>query len=224
MDLNRHGSCYVIRDDDGQRTIYGGSGISPALVKRAFTALTKRSLIYSERSRPSGQKSDQQVVAIGMATWDGSRVYKTQSGALESYPEEVQQLIADLRSSAEKLGPSAEAMGSIRSTFLRPNEARRMLQGGKKIVTVDDPGRNAKELSTLEMAVRLPGRDIVVPTADDWGALETYVTASNPDDAKSGEFYVKSSARIFRIRMNKIGGAGDGLDGGSIPRARPVDE
>ena len=222
MDLNREGSCFVIRDDEGRRTIYGGSGISKSLVKRAFTLLTKRSVIYSERTRPSGKSRDQQLVAIGMATWDGSRVYKTQSGSVESYPEEVQKLIADLRASADGLTVSQGAMGSIQSTFLRPDEARRMLQGGKRIVTVEDPGRDAKELSTLEMALRLPGRDIVVPTEDDWAALATYVEASNPDDPDSGEFYVKSSARIFRVKMNKAGGVADGLEDGLIPRAKPI--
>lgn len=87
---------------------------------------------------------------------------------------------------------------------------------------MEDPGRDAKELSTLEMALRLPGRDIVVPTEDDWAALATYVEASNPDDPDSGEFYVKSSARIFRVKMNKAGGVADGLEDGLIPRAKPI--
>lgn len=225
MDLNRKGSCYVIRDEDGQRIIYGGGAIPPGLVKRVFTSLTRRSVIYSDRVRPPSQSHDQQLVAIGMATWDGSRVYKTQSGALESYPEDVQKLIAELRTTVDQLAVSAEAMGSIQSTFLRPNEARRMLEGGKRIVTVEDPGKDARELSTLEMAIRLPGRDIVVPTSDDWGALETYVVASNPEDPDSGEFYVKSSARIYRVKMTKAEGSSvgrDGLEDELIPRAKPV--
>ena len=97
-----------------------------------------------------------------------------------------------------------------------------MLKGGKRVVTVDDPGKDAKELSTLEMALRLPGRDIVVPTADDWHALETYVVASNPKDPQSGEFYVQNSKRIFLIRMKRATTPDDNASEGPIPRAKPV--
>lgn len=222
LDLNREGSCYVLRDQDGERRIYGGSGISPELVKRAFTLLTQRRVIYSSRGRPSGPVAERELVGIGMATWDGSRVYKTQSGALDSYPEEVQKIVNDLRKSVEQFPLSAESVGSIHSTFLRPDEARRMLTGGKRIVTVEDSGRNPKELSTLEMSLRLPGRDIVVPTADDWEALKTYVIASNPENPESGEFFVKSSSRMFRIKMDAAAGANDVPGDSEIPRARPV--
>jgi hypothetical protein len=222
IDLNREGSCYVLRDDGGQLTIHGGSGISPDLVKRSFTLLTRRSVIYSSRRRPTGSATERQLVGIGMATWDGSRVYKTQSGALETYPEDVQSIIKDLRKAAENLPVSPDSKGSIRSTFLRPAEAKRMLEGGKRIVNVDDPGRGAKELTTLEMAVRLPGRDIVVPTTDDWEALQTYVLASNPGQPESDEFLVKNSTRVFRITMNEATSGRGGADAAEIPRARPV--
>ena len=97
-----------------------------------------------------------------------------------------------------------------------------MLEGGKRIVNVDDPGRGAKELTTLEMAVRLPGRDIVVPTTDDWEALQTYVLASNPGQPESDEFLVKNSTRVFRITMNEATTGRGGADATEIPRARPV--
>jgi hypothetical protein len=225
VDLNREGSCYVLKDEDGLRTIYGGAGVPEELVKRAFVSLTRRSVIYGERGRAANSSSDRRLMSIGMATWDGSRVYKTQSGPVESYPQEVQEVIASLREIAEQLPVSEESMGSIRSTFLRPAEARRLLVGGKRIVTVEDPGKDAEELSTLEMAVRLPGRDIVVPTVDDWEALKTYVVASNPQAPESGEFYVQVSARVFQIKMEEAAGNGSGpvdAEEGDIPRAVPT--
>ena len=102
-----------------------------------------------------------------------------------------------------------------------------MTQGEKRIVTVEDPGRDATELTTLEMAIRLPGRDIVVPTAEDWAALETYVRASNPEAPDSGEFYVKSSKRVYRVRMDIATEPDAGLvprddDELLIPKAKPV--
>ena len=225
LDLNRLGSCYVLRDDDGARSIYGGSGMDMKLVKRAFETLTRRSVIYGARTRPTSPTDRRQLVGIGMATWDGSRVYKTQSGALETYPEEVQKIVADLRKATDHLAISTQARGSIQATFLRPAESRRILQGGgKRLVNVKDPGRDAKELSTLEMALRLPGRDIVVPTEEDWAALETYVRASNPENLDSGEFYVKSSARTYRVQMDSATAPAGGIniEEELIPKAKPV--
>jgi hypothetical protein len=98
-----------------------------------------------------------------------------------------------------------------------------MLESGKKIIEVKAPAKTTKQLSTLEMAVMLPGRDIVVPTIDDWGALQTYVLASNPENPDSGEFYVKSSARIYRIKMSEAVTPADGVEEGQVPRARPVE-
>ena len=226
LDLNRKGSCYVLRDEAGSRTIYGGSGMSPELVKRAFDTLTKRNIIYGSRGKSDLPANQRELVGIGMATWDGSRVYKTQSGSLDTYPEEVQKLIGELRKSAEQFPVSPQSMGSIQSTFLRPDEARRMLKDGKRLVTVDDPGRDAKQLSTLEMAVRLPGRDIVVPSGEDWVTLLTYVRASNPMQPDSGEFFVKSSSRVYRVIMQEASAA-PGLqppsDDPVIPKAKPVE-
>ncbi|MCP5111519.1 MAG: hypothetical protein GY953_11860, partial [bacterium] len=94
--------------------------------------------------------------------------------------------------------------------------------GGKRLVNVEDPGRDAKEVSTLEMSLRLPGRDIVVPTEEDWAALETYVSASNPENPDSGEFYVKSSACTYRIKMDAAAAAGLNIEDELIPKAQPV--
>ncbi|MFT5104408.1 MAG: hypothetical protein ACI8XO_003290 [Verrucomicrobiales bacterium] len=221
LDLNRQGSCHVLLDEGGARTIYGGTGISMNLVKRAFTSLTKRSVIYGERGRSGDASTRRELVSIGMATWDGSRVYKTQSGALDTFPEEVRAVVDDLRKTAEHL-PVSRASGSIQATFLRPSEARRLMEGGKKIVKVEDPGKNHDQVTTLDLAIRVPGRDIVVPTEDHWGVLDTYVLASNPNNPGSGEFYVQSSKRIYRITMNAASSPDDGLEDGLIPKARPV--
>ena len=225
LDMNRKGSCFVIRDQAGKRTIAGGTGAIPAaLVKRSFSTLTKRDVIYGSRSSPPASASKRQMVGIGMATWDGSRVYKTQSGSLESYPPEVQKVIDDLRRATASLPINADSMGSIQSTFLRPGEARRMLQDGKRrIVEVKPPAKNAKQLSTLEMAVMLPGRDIVVPTEEDWIALQTYVRASNPEHPDSGEFFVQSSRRTYHLKMHKAVRPTSRIEDELVPRAKPVE-
>ena len=59
---------------------------------------------------------------------------------------------------------------------------------------------------------------------EDWAALETYVRASNPEDPESGEFYVRGSSRIYRIKMDQATApaGGLGIEDQLIPKAKPL--
>jgi len=221
IDLNREGSCFVLKDERGTRTITGGAGVPKDLVERAFALLTRRNVIYGVREKGTSNR-DSKLLSLGLASWDGSRVYKSKSGTIESYPKEVQEIIADLELLTSRLPVNPGAQGSIRATFLRPSESRRLAKTGKNIIAVADPGRDARIVSPLEMALRFPGRDVVSPTLEDWSALQTYLTASNPSEPNSDVFYVRSSSRVFSVKMSPVTKKEADRPAGEVPRARPV--
>jgi hypothetical protein len=144
------------------------------LVKRAFTCRSP-SAAYEERGRSGDAKHDANWFRSGAAAMGRLAGLQTQSGA-DTFRKRCGAVVERPALPRPRAFAGGQAWVSIRRHSC--GRRRRDGGGGKKIVKVEDRVGTMSQVTTLNWR-SVPGRDIVVPTEDRGGVLDTYVLASS---------------------------------------------
>ena len=98
-----------------------------------------------------------------------------------------------------------EAMGILSAEFVNPAQARRLtVLQGQKLIAVKDPGKEAKKLSAIIAAARMPGRKVVVTDPDEWLRVVTYLNYNKRGaNINEGRFLISVGKQTYRVFAEK---------------------
>ena len=121
------------------------------------------------------------------------------------YPEEFRESVAILMEETRRFPLNRNGLGVISSEFVNPRQAKRLtVISGQKLIAVKDPGKEAKSLSAIVGASRMPGRRIVVTDPTEWLRIITYLNYDKPgSESQEGQFLISVGAQTYRILVER---------------------
>lgn len=212
VDIRSDGSCWVM-----EKKLLGPGKLSPYIVRsstetpnglgeKILNIAKKKSILFAESAGRASAAAGSERVKIGVSANNGRSVHSSPSVPFSQYPEEFRESVSVLMEATRRFPLNRNALGVISSEFVNPRQARRLtVLSGQKLIGVKDPGRDAKELSAIVSASRMPGRKIVVTDPTEWLRIITYLNYDKPGtEAKEGQCLISVGAQTYRIFVEQV--------------------
>ena len=212
VDIRSDGSCWVM-----EKKLLSPGKLSPYIVRsstetpnglgeKILNIAKKKSILFAESAGRASAAAGSERVKIGVSANNGRSVHSSPSVPFSHYPEEFRESVSVLMEATRRFPLNRNALGVISSEFVNPRQARRLtVLSGQKLIGVKDPGRDAKELSAIVSASRMPGRKIVVTDPTEWLRIITYLNYDKPGtEAKEGQCLISVGAQTYRIFVEQV--------------------
>ena len=212
VDIRSDGSCWVM-----EKKLLSPGKLSPYIVRsstetpnglgeKILNIAKKKSILFAESAGRASAAAGSERVKIGVSANNGRSVHSSPSVPFSQYPEEFRESVSVLMEATRRFPLNRNALGVISSEFVNPRQARRLtVLSGQKLIGVKDPGRDAKELSAIVSASRMPGRKIVVTDPTEWLRIITYLNYDKPGtEAKEGQCLISVGAQTYRIFVEQV--------------------
>lgn len=212
VDIRSDGSCWVM-----EKKLLGPGKFSPYIVrssteipnglgKEILSIAKKKSILFAESVGKASAEAGSERVKIGVSANNGRSVRSSSAVPFSQHPEKLRMSVSALIEVTRRFPLNRNALGVISSEFVDPRQARRLtVLSGQKLIAVKDPGRDAKELSAIVGASRMPGRKIVVTDPTEWLRIITYLNYDKPgSEAKEGQCLISVGAQTYRIFVEQV--------------------
>ena len=212
VDIRSDGSCWVM-----EKKLLGPGKLSSYIVrsstetpnglgKKILNIAKKKSILFAQSVGRASAAAGSERVKIGVSANNGRSVHSSPSVPFSQYPEEFRESVSVLMEATRRFPLNRNALGVVSSEFVDPRQARRLtVLSGQKLIGVKDPGRDAKELSAIVTASRMPGRKIVVTDPTEWLRIITYLNYDKPGtEAKEGQCLISVGAQTYRIFVEQV--------------------
>lgn len=211
IDIQSNGSCWVI-----EKTNLKGLATTPYVVKyspilanamgkKLLSLASRKDILFADNKSFSKASKNAEKVKIGVSSNNGRSVHTSPLIPFSDYPESFRENLALVMQSARTMPLSREAMGVVSSEFVNPTQSRRLtVLQGQKLIAVKDPGKNAKVLSAIIAASRMPGRKVVVTDPEEWLKVITYLNYNKAGSGtREGRFLISVGKQTYRIFVEK---------------------
>ena len=211
IDIRSDGSCWVM-----EKKVLGPGKTSPYIIRssneipnglseKILKIAKQKSILFAESVGRAVAAAGTERLKIGVSANNGRSVHSSPSVPFSQYPEEFRESVAILMEETRRFPLNRNGLGVISSEFVNPRQAKRLtVISGQKLIAVKDPGKEAKSLSAIVGASRMPGRRIVVTDPTEWLRIITYLNYDKPgSESQEGQFLISVGAQTYRILVER---------------------
>ena len=211
IDVEPSGMCFVIErlvvDGELLPTVVRAGRELPGATRNAMlNQARKKSVLYGLGRDRVVQGGAAERMRMGVAARLGRSVHSSQSIPLDQYPPAVREATTKLLTTARTLPVVTSVYGIVTAEFVPPQQARRLtVLGGRRLVGVRDPGKEAKVLSATVAAARMPGRRVVVTDPVEWDRILGYLTGGGLEQEAASSCLIAVGSQVFRLDVEALG-------------------
>ena len=212
IDLQSDGSCWVLEKkviegvNDSTYNAKYISKFSNQLGKRLLDLGREKRILFADNSSFARSSINEEKMRIGVSSNNGRSVHTSPLISFAQYPENFREAVTVLLEISRTLPVNNEVMGILSAEFVNPSLARRLtILQGQKLISVKDPGKDAKDLPAIIAAARMPGRKVAVNDPEEWLRVVTYLNYNKRGShAKEGRFLISVGKQTYRVYAEKV--------------------
>lgn len=211
IDLQSDGSCWVL-----EKKVVSGVDTSHYIVKyiselpnqigeKLLSLGREKKILFADNSSFARSAINVEKLRVGVSSNNGRSVHTSPLIAFSQYPDSFREIVTLLLEVSRTMSVNKEAMGILSAEFVNPAQARRLtVLQGQKLIAVKDPGKEAKKLSAIIAAARMPGRKVVVTDPDEWLRVVTYLNYNKRGtNINKGRFLISVGKQTYRVYAEK---------------------
>ena len=211
IDLQPDGSCWVL-----EKKVVSGVNTSQYIVKyiselpnqigkRLLSLGREKKILFADNSSFARSAINVEKLRVGVSSNNGRSVHTSPLIDFSQYPDSFREVVTLMLEVSRTMSVNKEAMGILSAEFVNPAQARRLtVLQGQKLIAVKDPGKEAKKLSAIIAAARMPGRKVVVTDPDEWLRVVTYLNYNKRGaNINEGRFLISVGKQTYRVYAEK---------------------
>ena len=211
IDLQPDGSCWVL-----EKKVVSGVNTSQYIVKyiselpnqigeKLLSLGREKKILFADNSSFARSAINVEKLRVGVSSNNGRSVHTSPLIDFSQYPDNFREVVTLMLEVSRTMSVNKEAMGILSAEFVNPAQARRLtVLQGQKLIAVKDPGKEAKKLSAIIAAARMPGRKVVVTDPDEWLRVVTYLNYNKRGaNINEGRFLISVGKQTYRVYAEK---------------------
>ena len=211
IDLQSDGSCWVL-----EKKVISGVNASPYVVKyiskfpnqigeNLLSLGREKKILFADNSNFARSSINEEKLRIGVSSNNGRSVHTSPLISFSQYPDSFREAVTLVLELSRTMPVNKEAMGILSAEFVNPSQVRRLtVLQGQKLIAVKDPGKDAKTLSAIIAAARMPGRKVVVSDPEEWLRVVTYLNYNKRGpNVIEGRFLISVGKQTYRVYAEK---------------------
>lgn len=211
IDLQSDGSCWVLEKkvvsgvDTSQYIVKYISELPNQIGEKLLSLGREKKILFADNSSFARSAINVEKLRVGVSSNNGRSVHTSPLIAFSQYPDSFREIVTLLLEVSRTMSVNKEAMGILSAEFVNPAQARRLtVLQGQKLIAVKDPGKEAKKLSAIIAAARMPGRKVVVTDPDEWLRVVTYLNYNKRGaNINKGRFLISVGKQTYRVYAEK---------------------
>ena len=207
IDLQSDGCCWVL-----EKKVVSGVDTSHYIVKyiselpnqigeKLLSLGREKKILFADNSSFARSAINVEKLRVGVSSNNGRSVHTSPLIDFSQYPDSFREVVTLMLEVSRTMSVNKEAMGILSAEFVNPAQARRLtVLQGQKLIAVKDPGKEAKKLSAIIAAARMPGRKVVVTDPDEWLRVVTYLNYNKRGtNINKGRFLISVGKQTYRV-------------------------